>query len=460
MPSTVVSWEKGRVTLPPAPSTGSLPLPGSGEPLDPLEVESTPAGRARLLTRIRGAFDDAVLGKLVAATFVSTLGRGVFITLTVLYFSLIVGLTPGEVALLLTISGAIGVATSYLGGHIADLVSAKRLVTVLVVLEAVALMCYPLANSFTSALLVACVVTATERAANSARGAIIARAFTGSRRVAARAVLRTVTNVGIALGSAAGGVALLVGTPAAYRWIMVAAGILTLASASLLARLPRSVDAPPREPLATGATRIRGGKPPFRNPRYLALTALSGIFGMQFGLAEVGVPLWIVHATDAPTALYSMLLILNTVLVIAFQVPLSRGTHDVGYAGKLSLVAGALMVVACLFYAGSAGLAVAAAVAFLVAGTIVHSFGEVLSSASNWGLSFELADPLRAGAYQGVFAMGFSLGAMAAPLVVTSTTLSLGTLGWLMLGAIFLASAAGIWLITVRHSAEITVPVP
>jgi MFS family permease len=428
------------------------------EPLDPLEGESVPAGRRSLLARIREAIDHAVLGKLVAATFVSTLGRGVFITLTVLYFSLVVGLAPGEVALLLTISGAVGVATSYLGGHIADLVSARRLILALVVIEAVALMCYPLANSFASALLIACVVTATERAANSARGAIIARAFTGPRRVSARAVLRTVTNIGIALGSAAGGVALLVGTPEAYRWTMVAAGFLTLASASLLARLPRSVDAPRREPLAPGG--VRGGIPPFRNPRYLALTALSGIFGMQFGLAEVGVPLWIVHATDVPTALYSVLLILNTILVIAFQVPLSRGTHDVGYAGKLSLVAGALMVVACLFYAGSAGLAVAAAVAFLVAGTVVHSFGEVLSSASNWGLSFELADPSRAGAYQGVFAMGFSLGAMAAPLVVTWTTLSLGTLGWVLLGVIFLASAVGIWLITVRHSAEARVSVP
>jgi MFS family permease len=445
--------------MPPAPSTGSLPLPGSGEPLDPLEAASA-AGRPPLHDRIRAAFTDPVLGRLVAATFVSTLGRGVFITLTVLYFSLIVRLTPGEVALLLTISGAIGVATSYLGGHIADLVSARRLVTVLVVIEAVALLCYPLAKSFPSALLVACVVTATERAANSARGAIIARAFTGTRRVAARAVLRTVTNIGIALGSAAGGLALLLGTPAAYRWTMVAAGILTLASASLLARLPRSVDAPRREPLAAGETPVRGGTSPFRNPRYLALTALSGVFGMQFGLAEVGVPLWIVHATDAPTVLYSVLLILNTVLVIAFQVPLSRGTHDVGYAGKLSLVAGALMVVACVFYAGSAGLAIAAAVAFLVAGTVAHSFGEVLSSASNWGLSFELADPLRAGAYQGVFAMGFSLGAMAAPSVVTWTTLSLGTPGWVLLGGIFLASSAGIWLVTVRHTAEATVPAP
>lgn len=436
--------------VPPAPaaSTGSLPVLPPGEPLAPNEADAVRPGLLLGLTNIS---NDPVLGRLVAATFVATLGRGVFLTLTVLYLSLIIGLPAGEVALVLTISGAVGVATSYLGGHVADLVSARRLLTALVVIEALALMAYPLANSFVSALVVACLVTATERAANSTRGAIIARAFTGPRRVSARAVLRTVTNIGIALGSAVGGAALLLATPDAYRLIMVGAGILTLASAGLLARLPRTVDAPSRNP-SEGATAVALGPSPFRNPRYLGLTVLSGIFGMQFGLAEVGLPLWIVHDTDVPVPLYSVLLITNTILVIAFQVPLSRGTHDVRVAGRMSLVAGALMVAACLFYAGSADVAVVAAIVFLLVGTIIHSFGEILSSASNWGLSFELADPSRAGAYQGLFAMGYSLGAMAAPLVVTVTVLNLGTAGWLILAAIFMAAATGIWRIAVSRA--------
>ena len=442
-------WDKELVPVSPATSssTGSLPVVPSAEPLTRLEADT---GRPGFGARLAGISTDPVLGRLVAATFVATLGRGVFLTLTVLYFSLIIGLPAGEVALLLTLSGAVGVATSYLGGHVADLVSARRLLAALVVVEALALMAYPLANSFASALVVACLVTATERAANSTRGAIIARAFTGPNRVNARAVLRTVTNIGIALGSAVGGAALLIATPDAYRWIMVGAGVLTLASAGLLARLPRSVDAPSRKP-SEGTTAVALGPSPFRNPRYLGLTVLSGIFGMQFGLAEVGLPLWIVHDTDAPVPLYSVLLITNTILVIVFQVPLSRGTHDVRVAGRMSLVAGVLMVAACLFYAGSADVAVVAAIVFLLIGTIIHSFGEILSSASNWGLSFELADPSRAGAYQGLFAMGYSLGAMAAPLVVTVTVLNLGVPGWLILGAVFMAAAVGIWRIAVHR---------
>ncbi len=60
--------------------------------------------------------------------------------------------------------------------------------------------------------------------------AIIARAFDGEQRVHARAVLRTVTNVAIAVGSGIGALALLAGTADAYRWIIVGAGAMYLSA--------------------------------------------------------------------------------------------------------------------------------------------------------------------------------------------------------------------------------------
>ena len=78
---------------------------------------------------------------------------------------------------------------------------------------------------------------------------------------------------------------------------------------------------------------------------------------------------------------------------------------------------------------------------------LTHAFAEVLSQAGGWGLSFELADPVRAGTYQGVFSMGYSLGAMVAPLFVTSTALTLGFGGWAILAVVFLASGLGTWAI-------------
>ncbi len=104
--------------------------------------------------------------------------------------------------------------------------------------------CYVFAHDFASALVIAVLVGAIEQAANSTRMAIIARAFGGDQRVHARAVLRTVTNVAIAVGSGIGALALLAGTADAYRWIIVAAGVISLAGVTQLVRLPANVDAP------------------------------------------------------------------------------------------------------------------------------------------------------------------------------------------------------------------------
>ncbi|TFV96680.1 MFS transporter [Leifsonia flava] len=413
-----------------------------------IETDAAPSPtRPSPAQRIAASISDPVLRVLVLSTLIGRVGRGIFLTVTVLYFTLVVGLSATEVALVLAASSAVGVGASLLGGQLADRFSARRLLLGFSALSGLGLIGYVYATSFASALLIACVVGAADSAANATRMAIIARAFTGAARVNARAVLRTVTNIAIAVGSALGGLALLVGTADAFRGILVGAGVVYLLGCSLLLRLPASVDAPPREigvdtSARAAITADRRKRSPWRNPRYLALSALSAVFGIQFGLAEVGVPLWIAHDTNAPTALVAAVLILNTIVVIIFQVPLSRGTHDIRRAGVVTAWAGVIMAAACLLYFAASGTGVIAAVLLLLVAALAHAFAEVLSQAGGWGLSFELADPAVPGAYQGVFSMAFSVGSMLAPLVVTAA-LAHGFAGWAGLAVMFLLAAFG-----------------
>lgn len=447
----------------PPSDTGALPVVDSELDAAAAAVdEADAAARPGLARRLAASVADPVLRILVIATLISRVGRGVFLTVTVLYFTLIVGLAPHEVAIVLGAASAAGVLSSLAGGWLADRVSARRLLLVLSALEGLGLISYVFAGDFVGALVIGVLVGAIGQAANSTRMAIIARAFDGERRVHARAMLRTVTNLAIAVGSGIGALALLAGTAEAYRWIIVGAGAMYLLGLTQLVRLPASVDAPkPRvsEPVTTmtGSTDVAASArserralrahSPWRDPRYLALTALSAVFGMQFGVGEIGVPLWIANETEAPEVLLAAALILNTVIVVLFQVPLSRGTHDLRKAGRVSAIAAWLMAAACFVYASAAGLPAGFAIAVIVLAALAHAFAEVLSQAGGWGLSFELADPVRAGTYQGVFSMGYSVGAMAAPLVVTSTALSLGFAGWAILAAVFLASGLGTWAI-------------
>lgn len=243
--------------------------------------------------------------------------------------------------------------------------------------------------------------------------------------------------------------------------ILVAAGVVYLGASLLTLRLPPSVDAPGTSAAAPAAPAVvaaaapsRWAHSPWRDPRYLGLAALSGVFAMQFGLLEVGVPLWVAHDTSAPKAIVSALLILNTVVVIAFQVPLSRGTHDLRVAGRVIGIAGVLMAASCFVYASAAGFDPIWAVVVLLAAGAAHAFAEVLSQAGVWGLSFELADPVAAGAYQGVIGTFYSVGATFAPLVVTATALDLGLPGWGILAVMFLLSAVGMTAIALRAAAR------
>ncbi|WP_431278647.1 MFS transporter [Leifsonia poae] len=395
------------------------------------------------------ALADPVLRILATAALVNTLGRGVFLTLTILYLTLFVGLPATAVAVVLTVASGVGVLTSVVAGHLADHLSAKLLLIVLVAVEGCALIAFAWSPAVVVVTALAAVIVGANRASNAVRSAIIARAFDGASRAETRALIRTVSNAGIALGSAAAGIPVVVGTAAGYRIAFILAGCATLAGAVRLFALPRSVDATPSSVIAPDAVTARpAGKSPFLDVRYLALTLFAGIFAMQFGVAEVGLPIWVVSDTSAPQVIVSIALIVNTLGVILLQIPMSRGAESIRRAGNMTGLAGILMAAACFAYSGAAGIAAPVAVTLLLGAVLLHTFAEILSSAGTWSLSFELADRSRPGAYQGVFGMGFALGSMLAPLVVTVTALDHKTFGWAILAGIFLVSALAVRALT------------
>ncbi len=389
-----------------------------------------------------------MLRRLLTVTLVDTVGRGAFFTLTMLYLTTVVGIPAVTAGIGLTVAGGVGVFASLGFGHLADRWSSRRMLIVLHLVQAAALIGYIAVDGLLSLIVVASLVTLAQQGGSSVRSAAVGRAFPGAERVRIRATMRTVTNIGIAAGTAIAAIPLAIGSGDAYRITMAAAGVLYLVSSVLLTGLPADrVDARPGS--STAAPEVTGS--PYRDGRFLAVTALSGVFGMQFGLFEVAVPLWVVEHTTAPDVLVSPLLLVNTALVVALQVRLSRGTGTVRGAGRVMAHAGWLMAVACGLWAAAGAVPMAVAVVVLFAAATMHTLAEITSSAAGWSLSFELAPPDRIGAYQGMYGTGFALGAMAAPLVVTAAVNDLGTTGWALLAVLFLGSATGITAITRRR---------
>ncbi|PRY12149.1 MFS transporter [Kineococcus rhizosphaerae] len=408
---------------------------------------------------------DPLARALTSATATSSFANGVFYAVSALFFTRVAGLSATTVGLGLSVAGAVGVAGALLAGWVCDAVGAHRVLLAATAVQGGALLVYVLVRDPLAFTVVACAAVGGRAVQGTARSAVLATAFPGPDRVAVRARLRVVTNVGIGLGTCAAAAALLVGSASAYAVALVATGLLALSACVPLVRLARTLPGTP----GTGAPAGRpvpaprdggpgGGRSPLRDRRYLAVTALNAVVGLHFGVQTVGVPLWIAGHTDAPPVTVSILMVLNTVLVATLQVRASRGTHEAGRAARAVATAGALLVLACALYATAAAGGPLAAAAVLVLAAGVHALAEVRAEAGAWGLAFELADPRRAGAYQGVSQTGIAASSMVAPVVVT-TVIAHGTPGWLTLGAVF-ALAGALTVVVVRVAVRSPRPTP
>ncbi|WP_246273837.1 MFS transporter [Phytohabitans houttuyneae] len=388
---------------------------------------------------------DPVARALTWSTMSAALSRGVFFSVSALFFTRVAGLTPTTVGLGLTIAGAVAVAASLGAGYLAAIAGARRVLLAATAGQAVALLAYLTVSSPVAFVAVACAAVGQQAMQRTALNTMIAQSFTGPERVEVRARLRVVMNCFIGLGTGLAAIALAVGTRPAYMLAMASTAALLFVSALSLRRL-----APPGPATPLRAERAR--RSPLRDRTYLAATALNAVMTMQFGMLTVGVPLWVAGWTTAPAVTVAALLAVNTVMVSLLQVWAARRAHDLPAAGRSVARAGALLAAGCGLYSAGTSGGVAVVVAVLALATVAHSLAEVLSEAGSWTLAFELADPDNAGAYQGVSQTGAALGSMLAPLVVTATAINHGRGGWAVLAALFLAAGLSTLALVRRHS--------
>ena len=369
-------------------------------------------------------------GRVMAvATVVTTVGSGAFLVVAVLYFTRIVGLTPTQVGVGMSIAGFAGLVSGVPLGHLGDRYGARELLIGLLVLAAPVAASVALVQNAWQFVLVASALAVLDRGSAAVRAGLIASLTSGAGRIRIRAYLRSVTNIGMAVGAGIGAVVLVFDTRAAYVTLLLLNGASYLIAALVLRSHP-SVAPMPRSD--SGPVWIV-----FRDRPYVVVTLLMATMAMQYSILDVGIPLWVDLYTEAPKWIVAVLFVINTGMVVLFQVAVSRRVEDVGTAIRAISMSGAVFFVACGLFALAADAGRPLAVALLLAGGLIHASGELLQAAAQFCLSQELAAAHAQGQYQGLASTGFSLSAMLAPTVITFLPIMLGPPGWWILGAIF-----------------------
>ena len=220
---------------------------------------------------------------LAIAQLTNSFGDGAFYVCSALYFTRVVGLSPTQVGLGLTLAWAVGFLAGVPLGHLADRRGPRGTAVLLAMSTAAAVGCFLFVRSFGPFLLAACLYTTSQSGLAAARQALLAGLVEPAQRTRVRAYLQSTLNAGLAVGAGLGGLALYLDTPAAYLSVLAMDAVSFLAAALVLRGLP-AVPASP--PAAAGEPTLAV----LRDRPYAVISALNMVMLLNMPLLSLVIP--------------------------------------------------------------------------------------------------------------------------------------------------------------------------
>lgn len=393
----------------------------------------------------------APLGRVATTQAIGSFVDGIVLSTAVLYFSTHVGFPEATIGLGLTLAAASALVLLVPLGVLADRIGLRVSAVVACVAVAGALALYATAATPAGYIAAAIAFVVTQAFLGAVRQAIVSSAAREADRVRNRAILHTLLNGGMGLGTVVGAVLTAVDVVALFPAAYLLGGAAALGCAVLFVSLPREARAGAGAAEPSVAAARRPGLVALRDRRFVTVTALFAIVQLTMPVLSVILPLWIVTRTDAPVWVAPVALGLNTAVVLVTQTGWAGRVRDAGAASRsLGLAAVALLVAGALL--GLTGLALGAvATSTLVLVAILSlTVGEVAAGAGTWQVAFRELPAGAHGQYQAVFALSGSVARMLGPALALPLVLLLGGPGWALLGLALAAAAAALALLARR----------
>lgn len=363
---------------------------------------------------------------LAAAALTSSVGQGVFLSCGVIFALRWLGFDATRIGAGMTIGTVFGLAAPVPVGLLVDRVGARRTSVGFAVLAALGVAGFAFVSTFPAYCVAVGLVSGSVVGLGIAQGALIGGLLAGGDRTRFRAYQRSVRNVGLSIGALVAIVPLHLDTRPAYQIALVAGG----GCVALSARCTASVETDSRP------SRPAGPLVALRDVRFTVMSVLCGLTAVRYSVLTVGLPLWITTRTAAPTQLASITLLLNTAIVVLFQVRAARGADTTRRARGVNLRGSVALGASCVLFGFAETGRAGPAVLLLLIGVVVFTAGEMWTSAAAWTFAFALTKQQLHGQYQATFSLATSLGALGGP-ALAAFMASGGITGWCFGAAAF-----------------------
>ncbi|MGI8421745.1 MAG: MDR family MFS transporter [Gaiellaceae bacterium] len=350
---------------------------------------------------------------LFAGTFVNRFGTFVLVFL-VLYLTR-KGYSAGEASLALSAYGIGAIVASVLGGTLADRLGGRNTIAGSMFSSAAFLLALSQARGLATIVVLTALVGLTSELYRPASSALLADLTAPGARVTAYAVYRFAINLGFAAGPATAGFLadrsfFLVFLGDALS--SIAFGVLALVALPEGTRTPRA-----REPRGHLLRALRSDR------RFLAFLLASLLGSIVYFQQQATFPLQVRDAGH-PAAIYGLLISLNGLVIVLFELPLTALTGRRPPRRVMAL--GSILV-----GLGFGVLGLSHALAALAVAVLVFTIGEMVwSPVANAYVADAAPEGLR-GRYSGAWGLSFGIGLVIAP--------PLGT-------AVYGASPMALWL--------------
>ncbi|MFC4856110.1 MFS transporter [Actinophytocola glycyrrhizae] len=372
---------------------------------------------------------------MVLALVVDSIGNGLFLPLSILFFARLTDVPLAMIGLLISLANALTLPIPILVGWLADRVGPLRLVVGAQLAQGVGYLLYAWVDGPAGIFVSSSLIAIGVRFFWSSVFTTIADYADGTTPPTSKdrwfAVANMARTAGIGIGGIIATSAVTAGDETVYRLIAYSAAACFLFAGFMIGVFVR---VPGRRHESDGAGDA-GYRGMLRDRPFLSFTGINTVFAMTSMMLALGLPIFVADGLDGPSWLAPVVLVGNTLVLSLLAASVVRRLSPYRRT-RVIIAAAALWVLWCLLFAILMPGNLVWVIPVLLVATALFTAAELIHAPVSMGLVTALSPPVARGRYLASFQYSFTVAGMIAPAFFAVLFEVRHWLPWLVLGLV------------------------